>query len=187
MVLRIGRVWIHGILNIKLDGTQLLCQEFPAGEGKGPWAHSEFNQEWKIWGADYDKDVVVDIPAGKHQVELYNAGADGITIDRLTLPRYAAYPGPKINGVGLVGKHLALLWLQNRDYDIKAIVEKREAVPIAGARVMLQGIPAGACTVEWWDTATGVASPPVRMQATDTGLPIDLPVLSSSVACKIRW
>jgi hypothetical protein len=187
LVLRIGRVWVLGILEVNLDGKPILREELPAGEGKGPWAKSEFDTRWNIWGADYDKDLAIEVPAGKHLVELYNAGRDGITLDRLTLPAYATRDRPNVRCCGLVGKGLALLWFQNGDHTLAALMDKRETVPVEGAKVTVPGIPASACAVEWWDTVTGVVTRTTQERATQAGLSLELPPLPADVACKVRW
>jgi hypothetical protein len=187
IILRIGRVWVLGILEVKLDGKPILRQEFPAGPGKGPWAKSEFDTRWNIWGADYDQDLSIEIPAGKHALELYNAGKDGITIDRIALPLYLTNIRPNVRCIGLIGNRLALLWIQNPEHNLAAVMDRRQVLPAEGVRVTVQGIPAGECAVEWWDTENGTISRTTRERATAQGLTLDLLSLATDVAFKIRW
>ena len=187
LLLRIGRVWVLGLLEVKLDGKPVLNQGFPAGPGEGPWKKSELDKRWNIWGADYDKEISLEIPAGKHTVELYNAGKDGITIDRVTLPRYLSDQHPPVRRFGLAGKGLALLWFQNSEHTFAALMEKREVLPVEGARVTVAGIPAGPCRVEWWDTKTGHITRTTQERAGADGLVLDLPALPDDVAVKVRW
>jgi hypothetical protein len=187
LVLRIGRVWVLGILEVKLDGVPVLRREFPAGEGKGPWVKSEFAPQWQIWGADYEADVDIAVPAGDHTVELYNSGRDGITIDRLSLPAYVSDERPHLRCLGLLGSSLALLWLQNSEQTLAALIGKREVAPIAGVRVTVTGVPAGPCRIEWWDTTSGSVTATTEGRAEAVGLVLELPPLASDVAAKVRW
>lgn len=187
LVLRIGRVWVLGILEAKLDGQPVLRQEFPAGQGSGPWARSELDKRWNIWGADYDKDITIEVPAGRHVVELFNAGRDGITIDRVTLPAYVTDERPPVRCIGLAGEGLALLWLQNADHNFAALLEGRPVRPVAGAVVSLHNIPANACQVEWWDTTKGTILRTGRGRAVKSRLLLELTPLATDVACKVRW
>ncbi len=186
LLLRIGRVWKLGILEVKLDGQAVLRQEFPAGPGKGPWVKSELDKRWNIWGVDYDKDIVIDVPAGKHTVELYNAGKDGINITRVTLPSYVTDDRPPLRCIGLAGKRLALVWIQNSGHTLASLVEKRTVASVEGAQIIIRGIPTGSCRIEWWDTKTGEIRT-TRARAAKNGLTLALPPLSEDVACKIRW
>jgi len=186
LILRIGRVWKLGILEVKLDGKAVLRQEFPAGPGKGPWVKSELDTRWNIWGADYDKDIAIDVPAGEHTVELYNAGKDGITIERVTLPAYVTDDRPPVRCIGLFGKRVALAWIQNAGHTFVSLVEKRVVAPVEGAQVVIRGVPTGSCQIEWWDTMTGETRK-VRVRAAKNSLTLALPPLKDDVACKIRW
>jgi hypothetical protein len=188
MVLNIGRVWVLGILEVKLDGSLILRKELPAGPpGEGPWKKAEFSEQWKIWASDYDLDIPIDVPAGEHRVELYNAGRDGITVDRITLPRYVTETAPPVRAVGLVGRNLAILWLQNKASDWGTIAERAEITPARDVRVTVVGVPRGLCEVEWWSTTTGEIVNRETLTAGEEGLGLELPVLEEDVACKVRY
>ncbi|MEW6360084.1 MAG: DUF5060 domain-containing protein [Planctomycetota bacterium] len=187
MVLRIGRVWILGVLEVKLDGKPILREEFPAGPGAGPWAKSELDKRWNIWGADYDKDISVEIPAGKHTVEMFNTGKDSIAIDRITLPGYLTGLLPAARCIGLIGDSMALLWIQNADHNLAAILDRREVLPVEGAKVAVEGVPAGECTVEWWDTTAGTILRTTRERSSPEGLVLELPPIASDIALKVLW
>ncbi|NUQ62788.1 MAG: DUF5060 domain-containing protein [Pirellulales bacterium] len=187
LVLHIGRVWNHGSLTVKLDGRPVLERELPAGPGEGPWKRSELDPRWKIWGADYDEDLAIAVPAGKHTVELFNGGKDGITIDRLHLPAYAACDRPPIRTIGLLGNRLGLVWIQNARHTLAAVLERQEIPVVDGAVLRVEGIPAGRCTVEWWDTSTGAVKCTTEQLAGGDGLSLAIPSLATDIACKVRW
>lgn len=187
LILHVGQVWTLGILELKLDGKPVLRQEFPAGPGDGPWKKSELDKRWNIYGAEYDKDIAIEVPAGRHTVDFFNAGKDGITIDRITLPASVPDDRPHLRCVGLTGQRLALLWIQNSDHTFESLMEKRAVATVEGARVTVRRIPPGPCQVEWWDTASGQLTRTTTERATENGLALELPALAGDLACKVRW
>lgn len=187
VILNIGRVWVHGILEMSLDGEPLPTVDLPAGEGAGPWKHSELDPRWNIWGADYDKDITVEIPAGRHRLSLYNAGRDGITIDRITLTRYRRGDRPFLRAFGLRGERLALLWAQNPESCLQSLLDGRSPTPVTGARLVLEEIPTGPCRVEWWDTWTGQVIRAEQVSTEAGRLTLDLPELTRDIALKASW
>ena len=188
IILNIGRVEVLGILQIKVDGVPVFDEKFPAGPpGEGPWKRSLWEAEWKIWASWYDKDIAFDLPAGKHSFEMYNAGKDSITIDRVTLTNCITDDSPDLRAVGLVGRQLAVLWVQNRASDWYSLVQQTEIKHVRGAQAMVAGIPPGPCTVEWWNTTSGEITRHESCVAGKTGLLLRLPVVADDVACKIRY
>ena len=187
LVLRVGKVWMLGVLKIRLDGKPILEEQFTPGPGPGPWQASGFEPRWKQWWADYQKDIVVAIPQGRHTVELYNAGKDGITIDSLSLPAYMTDERPPVRCYGLVGKREALLWIQNREHDLPAVLDRRTGWTIEGARLTVAGVPAGPCRIEWWDTCRGNMVRTTQERASVDGLSLVLPPLATDIGCKVRW
>ncbi len=188
IITNIGRVWTEGILEAKVDGQAVLREVLPAGPpGTGPWKKAEFSEQWKIWASDYDKDLAFDLPAGKHTLELYNAGRDGITIDRVTITGCLTEERPEVFVAGMVGKKLTVLWIQNKASDWFALVEQTPIEPLAGVALTVAGIPPGPCTVEWWDTTTGKITATEKLKAGRDGLALKLPVVASDVAAKVRY
>ena len=186
-IVRIGRVWVLGIIEATLDGKKIGRVNLPTGPGKGPWHKSEFSDRWKVWAADYDKDIAFKIPAGKHRLQLYNAGKDHIEIDRITLTNYLTEVKPDLHCSAIAGNGIALLWVQNGAHTWENIVAKRKLDPIRDARITLLGIPPGQCRVEWWDTYAGKVSKTDTLTAGEDNLSLDLPPVEKDIACKITW
>lgn len=186
-IFRVGRVWQHGSLEVSLDGNAILTKEFPAGPGNGPWQTSEFHEKWKIWGADYNQDIALDIPAGKHSLRFYNRGKDGITIDRVTLTEYLRDLPPDLVCSAVAGRGLALVWIQNGARTWDNLAQKRELVPVRDAALVFAGVPAGPCRVTWWNTYAGQELRTENVMATKDGLRLILPVVKKDVACRITW
>jgi len=187
IILHVSHVWVSATLEIKLDANLVYSNAFPAGPGKGNWIKSEHSARWNIWGADYDMNVAIHIPGGAHTVELYNTGQDRLTIDRIELPDYLIDHEPNIRAIGLIGKGLAILWIQNADHNLGAIMEKRKVRPITEARLTLKDIPCTMVKIQWWDTKNGLTTKTEEVQSTKLGLVLELPPIQSDIACKITW
>lgn len=188
MIFRVGRVWVRGILEVKLDGKPVVRVDLPTGpEGQGPWPNSIFDKRWNIYGADYNREITIEIPAGVHTVELYNAGKDSIAIDRVALPRYVIDNRPRVRCLGRVGRDLALVWFQHRDHTLASLAEKAQVEPITGVEAVLPEIRAGRCQIEWFDTWKGNPIHSEGAVAGSAGLRLAIPPLKTDIACKIRW
>ena len=74
---RVGEVSSRAHLRIAVDGQVKLDRELPAGgPGKGPWKSAKFLERWKVWVSDYDEEVAIDVPAGRHVVTFSNTAGD---------------------------------------------------------------------------------------------------------------
>ena len=95
---------------------------------------------------------------------------------------------PELRTVGLIGDHLAILWVQNLQHTLANIVEKKPIPPVTGARIVLAGVPVRQrCTIEWWDTSKGEVTRTQEAVVTSEVLSLDLPDLAEDVALKVRW
>lgn len=154
--LRIGEVSSAARLQVSVDGRRVVDRPLAAGEpGKGPWKSSRFVEPYKIWLAEYDEDVAVDIPAGRHELAVANTEGDWMRVRSITLPSYRSSRFPDVDAVGVAGDDLMILWIHDRrstwrdPYDGPA-PPRREGLTLA--------VPTAAphaWRVEWWDTSKG--------------------------------
>jgi hypothetical protein len=86
-----------------------------------------------------------------------------------------------------VGKREALLWIQNREHDLPAVLEGRTGWTIEGARLTVAGVPVGPCRIEWWDTRRGNVVRTTQERTSADGLSLVLPPLATDIGCKVRW
>jgi hypothetical protein len=63
---------------------------------------------------------------------------------------------PRIRALGLRGKSMSMLWVQNVDQTWWNVVHRKPVPVIDAARLTLSGFPQGRYRVEFWDTWTGV-------------------------------
>jgi hypothetical protein len=187
LILHVNHVWDYAALQIKLDGSVVYSNSFHARPGKGSSVRSQYDARWGIWGADYDVNVAIHIPEGAHTVELYNTGQDRLTIDRIDLPNYLIDHEPNIRAIGLIGEGLAILWIQNSDHNLAAVMGKRSVKPVTEVKLILKDFPSATVKAQWWDTTKGVATKTEEIQSTQSGLVLELPPVQSDIACKITW
>jgi len=185
VIFHVSHVSVSSILQIKLDGNLVYANQFQAGPGAGQWIRSEYDSEWRVWSAYYDTKVEIRIPEGEHAIELFNAGQDRLTIDRLTLPDYIIDIKPNLRVIGLTGNGITLLWIQNADHHLASVMDGRRIVPIDEAVLTLKSIPPATYEVQWWDTERGEVIETRTIRAKDMGLVIELPSIKSDIACKI--
>lgn len=186
LVVLVEKVSVLGILEIRCDGQIVLRQELPAGPGTGPWKKSRLD-DWKCWEATYDREFAIDVPAGKHEIQLDNLGKDAIVLGRITLPDYAEHVGPPLRCVGLVGRELAVLWIQNTGHEWNLRRDGQPLDPAENAEMTVRGTPNDVCRVEWWDTWEGKVTQVTEARSQDSRLILPLPTITKDLACKISW
>jgi len=129
----------RGILEIYLDENRVLRE-----------------QSLDVPRKEIQKDFAIDVPAGRHEIRLDNAGGDWITLEYLLVTNYRdTRRYSDLDVWGLRSKDLELLWVRNRlnEWSFKAAGCGRVAA--GPARVDLDGLGDGPCRVEWWDTCRG--------------------------------
>lgn len=164
-----------GTLEIVLDGKALPREKLVADKNR------------KV-----DRDVTIDIPAGRHEIELRNAGPDWLRISHLLLTHYHdTRKVPDVEVYAVQTQQSAYLWAHHR----LNVLPMREAgfqpEPIRGATAEISGLADGPYRVEWWDTVHG--QPTGGQSAGGQSVPcrggklrIDIPDLAADVACKIK-
>ena len=183
-VMHIGRAGSNGLLKIKLDGTDLASIDLPTGEGLG--VSSEYVGQWKRWETVYDKDVSIDIPAGKHEIQIQNQGADWVSVDYFQLTNYITGSRPSIRVMGMQTSNTAILWLQNKNHTWYNVRDKVEINPISAVRLELSDFDEGEYKTEFWDTINGDIMESKTFQSSNGRLVIDIPELKFDVALKVK-
>lgn len=148
LVLHLNAVSEGAVLSVLVDDTEIQRRPLPNRDGK-----HEVNDE-------YDEDIVVAIPAGKHRVEVRNAGADWFYLDWVRLEGLlpAEYSGgwqPALVACGLEGADEALVYVVNPAINYPANASLSQVPP---ARAQTMRVPAhltGRFTVLWYDPQQG--------------------------------
>ena len=156
MVARLGSVCTKAHLQITVDGEVKVDRELAAGEmGKGPWKAAKLLEQYKCWVSDYDEDITIEVPAGKHDVTLANTDGDWLQIRNVLLPEYRSSRYPDVNLLGLQSEALALLWVHNGESTWRTEFDGKAPHEMKGLAVTVPVAGTGTWKVEWWDTSKG--------------------------------
>jgi hypothetical protein len=123
----------------------------------------------------YDDVYDITLPAGAHTVTVKNPGADWFYL-AYRIPWLRAEPPLRV--LGVQGKTRALVWVQNRGYTWRNVMDEEfRPAAIEEARLQLRGLLNGTWRVERWDAAEGVVADSATYQVSQ-GAPIELPLPS---------
>ena len=184
-IVHIGTVSQGGILNIFVDEKEVLKKEYYTGKGKGKWRRSNYIEEYDIYQCVYDEDVRIKVTKGEHTIKLVNSGKDWIGIDRVILANYIDGVSSKLDIQGLNVGEQTLIWIKNREYNWKAISEKREISEIKSSYFDLENVSEGKYIVEFWNTFSGGIITTEEVTSTFGKIRIKLPAFTKDIACKI--
>lgn len=187
IVAHLGQVATRAHLQIAVDGQTQVDRELAAGEeGKGPWKKSRYMEQYKIWISDYDEDIPIEVPAGKHDVTLANTSGDWLQIRSLSLPAYRSSRYPDLNLLGLSSDKLVLLWIHNRQSTWRTDFDGKQPAEVKGAQVTVPVPAAGAWEVQWWDTATGQIISTQQATAAEGKLSLTVPDFARDLAARVE-
>ncbi|NUQ62933.1 MAG: cellulase family glycosylhydrolase [Pirellulales bacterium] len=85
--LHVMTVSSQATLVAKADGEKIWEKRFQCGPGEGEWKKSEFEPQWKIYRATYDRDYEVPVPAGARRVEVAVTQGDWLKLSEIGLKR----------------------------------------------------------------------------------------------------
>jgi hypothetical protein len=182
-ILHIGKVGDKGLLKLFLDGNEVKSVELPTGQGLG--VSSEYVEKYKRWETTYDKDVEMDIPAGKHEIMIRNDGNDWITINNFRLTNYLTSNKPNLRVLGMQTNDKALIWIQNKDRTWFNVRDNVQINPVPPTRLILSGFANGTYAMELWDTVKGLVIEKREITASDGMIIFDMPEIKTDFALKI--
>jgi len=132
---------------------------------------------------EYNVDVKVTIPPGKHQIRIDNSGNDWFTIDSLKVTG-AVLSISKTRVIGLSNGTFALVWIQNKDNTWWNAVNNVTIGAPKDVSLVLQGFQNGEYVVEWWSTYTGEVTGRETVRVTDGTLLLHVERLEKDIAVK---
>lgn len=178
LVLHLNSVSSGAVLSVLVDGQEALRRDLADKDGL-----HEVNGE-------YDEDIVVTLPAGRHIVEVRNAGADWFHLDWVRLEGvlpagYANGWAPQPVVCGLKGPGELLLYIVNPPANYPGNATTETIPPLSGARLAVPDVPPGRYQVRWVLPATGEVLHENGAEATDAGMTLELPAFSEDLAVQL--
>ena len=140
---------------------------------------------------EYNVDIPVSLPEGKHLIEVANAGSDWFFLDWARLERVlpAGYAGgwePSPEALGLRGKHESLLYVVAVGASFPGGGTNAVLPLWQGDSVVLTNWPAGTFAVEWFYPATGTRVAQASATTTNGNLTLALPDFREDLAGVLR-
>lgn len=87
LTLHVLQVSTRAHVEIKANGAPVWKKTFAPGPGEGEWKKVVFKPEWSTYQNIYDRDYVVDIPAGTNAIELSVEDGDWLSFSSIAIGR----------------------------------------------------------------------------------------------------
>ncbi len=163
-------------LVVKLDGTEVWREKVLDKDGQAQ-ANSR----------EIDREFAVDVPAGKHHLELANLGRDWAYVDAVRLQgvRPSEFAGGWHYAPESVGRRSgakAVLYLYSPWIVFPAGAQRYNAPLQSGLSVTLKDWPAGRFQVQWFDPQSGREVGRSRGESRDGSLTLTLPDFTEDLA-----
>lgn len=169
--------WGGAKLELRLDGQIALAREFADTNVSGE--HQDLRQYAGVYG--------VDIPAGKHVVELANRGADWFHCGYRLREGLECHTPPLL-AWATAGQTTTLAWVRLEERTWQRLCEEREPVaPCPTSLLILPELVPGSWKAEIWDTWTGqvLEEQTLRVDAAGEGR-VTLPPVTTDLAVRLR-
>ena len=162
------------VLRIFVDGSLVKTVSLPDKDGQNEGFVNEYNL-----------DVTVPVPVGRHEIRLDNDGNDWFTIDYVTFTQ-AVLKSSKARVIGLTNGTFAMVWIQNKDHTWWNVVNQVPIETLQSVEVNLLGFQDGKYIAEWWDTYTGNIVKRESVQAIGGKISLLIESLDKDVAVKLQ-
>lgn len=194
---RAGRFSIHvntvsnsSTIQILLDGKVARELKLDAAPPVDPkvkpeYQSTELSKQWNVYQAIFNREYSVDVPAGRHAIQLQNIAGDWASLESVTLGNYRSSRFPAVNAYGVGQGGNAVLWIQNAAHNWKNDQAQKAVTPLHDLVLTIRDWPVGRYRVEWWDTTRGVISRTENVVAKNRVLELHIADLPSDVAVRI--
>ncbi len=174
-MMRVASVSSTADLRVRIDGQEVFRKAWdqaPSGPRKP---------------LGLDTDFAVEVPAGKHSIEVLNTGEDWVRLDTVTLEnvREASFPNswtfaPEPIGLRKGGK--AVVYVTSPWTVYPAGARRSDPAPMTGQTLTLKDWPSGKDVARWFDTRSGLEVATTHATTQDGLLLLPLPPLSDDLA-----
>ncbi len=175
LVLHLNSVSVSANLTVRLDGTSIYTTNLPNMDGL-----NQVNNE-------YNLDIPLNIPPGKHLIEITNTANGWIYLDWVRLEQvlpstYAGNWQPAPDAIGLRGPRESLLyvvapWVSFSGSSTNAVLPLQH-----GQSLVLTHWPPGKYLADWYDPLTGTNAGSTQAVTTNGSLTLPLPDFSEDLA-----
>jgi hypothetical protein len=168
-------------LEVRVDGELARAADLPAQDVPGQ--PSVLDPTHKLWVCEYNEALAIDVPPGRHQVQVENAMSNGSGI-QVSGYRFLRPEPVSLRALGLTGRRSVLVWVQNRE---SLWQNWRQGTPAAvtGARLVIRGAPAGRLRAEWLDPWIGEWLPTHRTTPEAGTVVLGVPPVRRDLACRL--
>ncbi|MDX1933791.1 MAG: cellulase family glycosylhydrolase [Capsulimonadales bacterium] len=164
LVMHLNSVADGAVLEVLVDGKSVFTRDLPNKDG-----------QYTVVG-EYDEDISVDLPAGRHEVEIRNAGRDWFHLDRITavgvLPAEARTTPI---AVGMTGNRAAAVYVLNPLIEFPANATLVNVAPVRGSVLILPGLAEGRYQASWGRTKDKWVGPTTGARTKDGLLVLPVP------------
>jgi hypothetical protein len=175
LVMHLNSVSGGAILSVRVDGVESYRTNLPNRDGG-----------WQV-NNEYNLDLPVGLPAGKHRIEIANPGQDWFYLDWVRLERAlpAEYTGhwlPSPEAIGIRGTHESLLYVVAPGVAFPANATNAALPWQHDQSVSLASWAAGAFVAEWYDPSSGALRATTFGTTTNDTLRLVLPDFTEDLA-----
>ncbi|ACB73429.1 DUF5060 domain-containing protein [Opitutus terrae] len=179
LVLRVDSVASEAELVVSIDGEEKLREKLGDPSPLPP------GQSRKI-----DREFTLPVPAGRHQVEIANAGSDWLNLEsaRLEGVRPSGFSGGWKHGIEAVGLRqdaTAVVYLNSPWVTFPAGQHRYQAPLLQGETLTLHDWPAGRFRAEWFSPETAASKGVTEATTADGRLAVPIPDFDDDLAVVI--
>jgi hypothetical protein len=168
-------------LEIRLDGRPVGTWDLPAQNVPGK--ASRLDPTWNLWVCRYDETLAIEVPAGRHEIEVENTEEGGSWTQTRGYAITREEP-VALRALALVGESAVLIWVQNRE-SVWGNWDRPIPAPVQGAQVAVADAPAGRLRVEWMDCWTGKTVHTEQITSRGGEVTLDVPSVTRDLACRL--
>ena len=177
---KVNSVSDRATLSLKIDGMPTAQKVLLTGPENKEARSSRRVEKWKAYQDVYDKEYDFNIPAGKHEVRLENAGKGWIKIDYITLPSYRIEQALPVSAWGLCGRTVGLVYAVVTDPKAS-----KEGGGIYDIDLRMKGLQDGRYKLTWYDCNTGGEIGTTEAVCSEGRVALPVPELREHIAGKL--
>jgi len=175
LVLHVNSVSDAAQLRVLANGSTLFSTNLPNLDGTYNVNH------------EYNLDLTVNLPAGRHLIEITNAGGDWVFLDWVRLEQvlpsnYSNSWQPKPEAVGLRGARESLLYVVAPNAAFPGLATNQTLTLQHGQTLTFTNWPAGKFFAEWYEPTNGVKRGFTQSTTTNGTLLLPLPDFRDDLA-----